>query len=52
MKGKIMKLFILVMLVTSTFMINVFAKPIKKMDGSKPRTDFRGEYYTLNIHVK
>ncbi len=38
------------MLVTSTFMINAYAKPNKKAnDGPKPGTDFNGEHYTLNI---
>lgn len=49
MKGKIMILLILMMLMTSTFMINVFAKPNKTNNESKPGTDFRGEHYTLNI---
>ena len=50
MKGKIMILVIVMMLVTSTFMINAFAKRNTKTDDSpKPGTDFNGEHYTLNI---
>jgi hypothetical protein len=50
MKGKIKTLILVIILVTSTFMINVTAKRNKITDDSpKPGTDFNGEHYTLNI---